>query len=159
MRSLVTAALVVVVGTATVLGATVLARERGAGDPDVREPVPQAPGRVFAISRGDSVNVDLVRGTPTTRCIAISGSPYLSSRYCPPLDTIRSRKAFTVLSPIEGDAPPLVIGFLPSGTSRVAVTAGDSKAIGETRKPLFLAVLAPAALGPTGEEPVTVEFG
>jgi hypothetical protein len=87
------------------------------------------------------------------------GKPYLSSRYCPPLDTIRSSRAFTVLSPLEGDAPPLVVGFLPGDTSRVAVTAGDSKAIGESRKPLFLAVLPPDALGPTGSNTVKVEFG
>ena len=159
------AALAALGGLALVAGAVVLAVARESGESDTSgestsDPVrPQ--GRLFAVSRGDPVNVDLLRGENAGRCIAISGDPYLSLSLCDPLTSGASRGAYAVASPVEGrsDAPSLVIGFLPTGKSRAVVTAGELGTIGESRETVFVAVLAPGALGPEGDEPVEVEYG
>ena len=88
--------------------------------------------------------------------LAISGDPYLSSTLCEPP---ASRGVYTVVSPLEGEAPSLVIGLLPEGRSRAVVTAGGVGALGESRESAFVVVLAPGALGPAGDVPVEVEFG
>ncbi len=159
---MIAATVVCVVGAAVLVGITVVARGTG-GEARVTEqptaPSTGTPGRVFAVLRGDPVNVDLRKAKGGKRCIAISGEPYLSSRFCPPLRSIRASGAYTVMSPVEGDAPSLVLGFLPRARSRAAVTAEGSKALAESRGPLFLAVLAPGALGPAGDGAVRVEFG
>ena len=105
------------------------------------------------------MNVDVLLGDNAQRCLAISGDPYLSSTLCEPPPSESSRGVHTVVSPVEGDAPPLVIGLLPEGRSRAVVTAGEFGALGESRGPVFMVVLARNALGPAGDEPVKVEFG
>jgi hypothetical protein len=144
-----------ILGAVVVLGALLVGRDSGGSGSDPGATGP--PGRVYAVDRGDPVTVTLE--TDGERCISIEGDPYLSSTYCPPTATIRSGRAYTVASPIEGAGPVLVIGFLPAGRSRAAVTAGSAQAPADVRPPLFLASLPSSALGPEGDEPVTVDFG
>ena len=159
-RALSTVAIAGVVGVAVVAAVTMLGSAEEPPEPAMRTPgSPQFPDRVFDVRRGDPVNVVLWRQSTAKRCLAISGDPYLTSSFCPESSVIRSSGAYTVLSPVEGEAVSLVVGFLPSGAARAVATAGDSSAIGESRGPLFLVVLAPGALGPSGDEPVAVEFG
>ena len=115
--------------------------------------------RAFAVSRGDPVNVAVLPGDAAQRCLAISGQPYLSSTVCEPAPSESSRGVYTVVFPIEGNAPPIVIGLLPQGRSRAVVTAGGVGALGESREMAFMVVLPHNALGPAGDEPVKVEFG
>ena len=115
--------------------------------------------RAFAVRRGDPVNVDLLPGDDAQRCLAISGDPYLSSTLCEPPTSESTRGVYTVMSPVDGDAPPLVIGLLPEGRTRAVVTAGGFGALGESRETVFMVVLMRNALGPAGDQPVEVEFG
>ena len=144
-----------------VVGALALARkseQSDAGVASTSNPV-RSQIRAFAVHRGDPVNVDLLPGNDAQRCLAISGDPYLSSTLCEPPTSESSRGVYTVVSSVEGDAPPLVIGLLPEGRSRAVVTAGGFGALGESRETVFMVVLARNALGPAGDEPLKVEFG
>ena len=117
-----------------------------------------SPGRVFATDRGDPIDVDLVQGANGTRCIGISGEPYLTSRYCPPQATIESGRAYTALSPVEGEEPSVLVGFLPRGRTRVLVSLDGVSALGRTQEGLFLVILRPGALDAAGGTKLTVEF-
>lgn len=163
-RTRVTAAVVAaVVGLALVAAVIVVAVTRDSGQADssrgsTSKPV-RSQIRAFAVSRGDPVNVDVTPGDDARRCLAISGDPYLSSALCEPPNAESSRGVYTVVFPVEGEAPSLVIGLLPEGKSRAVVTAGGVGALGESRETAFVVVLPPGALGPAGDEPVKVEFG
>ena len=113
---------------------------------------------MFAENRGDPVNIDLSPGKNDERCIAISGGTYLSLSFCEPLPPDPSHGPYTVMPSESGD-PTLVVGLLPRGKDRVAVTVGNSGTIGVSHKTVFMAVLTPDAFGSTGDVPVKVEFG
>jgi hypothetical protein len=109
------------------------------------------------VAGGDPVTVD-VRRLGSKGCLAISGDPYLTSTSCFALSSARSTGVYTVISPVEGDAPSLVVGFLPDRARRAVITVGDAPTLGKTRARIFLAELGPGALGPNGDRPVDVEF-
>jgi hypothetical protein len=113
-------------------------------------------GRIFDVARGDPLNVDLT-GSGPRRCLAVSGEPYLSSRFCFALSSARTTGTFTALAPVDDPGPTLVVGFLPRSTDRAVVKAGESSAIGESRGSVFLAVLGQREL--EAGEAIQVEFG
>lgn len=95
-----TAATAAGVGLALVAGVVVAAVARESEQPEASGEPTSGPARpqrrVFAVSRGDPVDVDLPLGESAERCIATSGGPYLSSRFCDPPTGLQPGGVYTV---------------------------------------------------------------
>jgi hypothetical protein len=113
---------------------------------------------VFAFGAGDPVDVDLLAGKGGVRCLAVSGEAYPSSVGCFLMKDAAKDGSYQVVMPL-GDAPVLVVGYAPNGKSRVEAKTGPATGQGVVRDQVFMATLAPGALGHDNAAKVTVVYG
>lgn len=114
---------------------------------------------IFAGSQGDLVDVDLLAGKGGIRCLSISGDAYSSSVGCFDQKDAAKSGSYQVVIPVRSDAPTLVVGFAPSGKSRVTANAGGLEARAVVRGQVFVATLEAGALGANNNTPVGVRYG
>jgi hypothetical protein len=134
--------------------------QRIAGDPGKSAVIGQLTrvGKgVFAASKGDRVDVDLLAGKGGFRCMSVWGDGYSSSVSCFELKDIATKGSYQAVIPLDSRAPVLVVGYAPDGTSRAQVSAAESEAQAVLRGQVFVATLDPGALG-VSNKPVRVTY-
>ena len=109
---------------------------------------------VFAVNKGDSVDVDLLAGKGKMACLQVSGGGYSSAVSCFDQDQVASTGSWLSL-PGGDTSPAIMVGVTPQGKQHATVTVAGAVSNATVRNGIFVAEVAGNA---TANAPATVQF-